>query len=180
MAPYRRSTVDGVLPVRRLSSLPLALSGEKKARKSRARAWSGPGAGSHHRNHCARGATCACERCGFGVTTGERRAGAAWRRAGGGRWGTSSGGGVCVVPAQRRDLFARRAAAANDDVITAPRPAHRASLRTPLHRCQPHRATSYMSPPRAVSVGPGCYLNVLVNLDTCVIFKSSSHLPIST
>ncbi|CAH2074889.1 unnamed protein product, partial [Iphiclides podalirius] len=80
MAPYLRSTVDGVLPARRLSSLHLAHSVAKQARVSRGAAVAA-GATSHHR--IRQRATCACVRDGSTERTepsarrGAARAGAA-------------------------------------------------------------------------------------------------------
>ncbi|CAD0198558.1 unnamed protein product [Chrysodeixis includens] len=99
MAPYLKSTVDGVLPARRLSSLQLAYSVAKKARKSRGAA-AAAGATSHHR--IQQRATCACVRDGSTERTGALGGAARARRG--------------------RGAAPPRPPPANDDVITAPRP----------------------------------------------------------
>ncbi|CAH4009526.1 unnamed protein product [Pieris brassicae] len=68
MAPYLRSTVDGVLPVRRLVSLHLAHTIAKRARQSRGAA---ARATSHHQKQ--QRATCACVLDGSTERTGVRR-----------------------------------------------------------------------------------------------------------
>lgn len=100
MAPYLRSTVDGVLPARRLSSLQLAYYFTKKARITRDAA-AAAGATSHHRER--ERATCACV------------------RGGSTEW-TEGPGGAARDAAPGAGMGGARAPPANDDVITAPRP----------------------------------------------------------
>ncbi|CAK1552437.1 unnamed protein product [Leptosia nina] len=120
MAPYLRSTVDGVLPVRRLASLHLAHTIAKQARNSRGAA---ARATSHHR--ARQRATCACVLDGSTERTGARRS----RRA---RAGAERGGPAHRPPAPRHPLSPPPA----NDAVIAPRPgpAPRYALAPRTHR----------------------------------------------